>query len=111
MQPGPAYEGNPEEYERGAAVCSLDIFNCFGKMSEAPPLGFPRLESSAKMAKRSNQQQRPTTGEPGRLTPREQFWWGLFGGCLILGFRAWSYSRSLPFEAPWPSASFRMCVS
>ncbi len=47
---------------------------------------------------------------PERVTPKEQFWWGFVGGCLILGFRLWNYANALPPDAPWPNANFRTCL-
>src|SRR5664279_3115974 len=57
----------------------------------------------------------PTTPEaPSKesdpLNPKHQFWWGFFGGCMVLAFRLLDYANTLPPEAPWPSAGFRTCI-
>ena len=44
------------------------------------------------------------------LDPRQQFWWGFFGGCMVLAFRAWNYANRLTPEAPWPNPCFRTCL-
>jgi hypothetical protein len=41
------------------------------------------------------------------LQPKEQFWWGFFGGCMVLAFRLWAYANSLTPDAPWPNPCFR----
>jgi hypothetical protein len=47
---------------------------------------------------------------PIRLTPREQFYWGMLGGGLILVFRLWMSAKTLPVDFPWPNATCKMCL-
>jgi len=55
----------------------------------------------------------PATSSPAdievqhQLTAREQFWWGFFGGCLLLGFRVWTLVANLPKTARRPHFNFR----
>jgi len=41
------------------------------------------------------------------LSPRQQFWWGFFGGFMLLMFRIWTFANISPPEAPYPNACFR----
>jgi len=41
------------------------------------------------------------------LTPKEQFWWGLFGGCMIVAFKAFFYASALSEYTPWPCFCFK----
>jgi len=48
-----------------------------------------------------------------QLSPKEQFWWGFLGGCLVLGFRLYIFTSTLTDATPWPSVGFRtvlLCV-
>lgn len=44
------------------------------------------------------------------LTPKQQFWWGFLGGCLVLAFRVWTYANGLASNAPCPDLNFRTCL-
>jgi hypothetical protein len=44
------------------------------------------------------------------LNAKQQFCWGFFGGCMVLGFRIWIYAKTLPPDAPWPNFGFRTCL-
>ena len=46
----------------------------------------------------------------GSLDPKKQFWWGYLGGCIILGFKVWSYANTLAPNASCPNASFKTCL-
>jgi hypothetical protein len=43
------------------------------------------------------------------LTAQQQFWWGFFGGCMIITFRLWFYALSL-LPGTVPDISFRNCL-
>jgi hypothetical protein len=46
---------------------------------------------------------------PG-LSSKAQFWWGFFGGWIIVAFRLYLYASVLPINAPWPNLCFKTCV-
>jgi len=48
--------------------------------------------------------------EAGRLNANCQFWWGFFGGWIVVLGRLWFYASSLTPDAPWPSIGFRTCL-
>jgi len=49
-------------------------------------------------------------GEIFTLTSQGQFWWGFFGGAMVVIFRMANYARSLPESTLWPRWSFKNLV-
>jgi hypothetical protein len=45
--------------------------------------------------------------EPNSLSPKQQFRWGLFGGCIIIFVRLWFFTLHLPPDAGLPAVTFR----
>ena len=44
------------------------------------------------------------------LNPKQQFWWGFFGGVMVVSFRLYLHANSLSENSPWPNPSFKMCI-
>jgi hypothetical protein len=44
------------------------------------------------------------------INPKCQFWWGFFGGAMLMFFRGVVYVMSLPADSPWPTLNFRTCM-
>jgi hypothetical protein len=41
------------------------------------------------------------------LGPKQQFWWGFFGGCMVLLFRVWTFANASAPDIPYPNPCFR----
>jgi len=39
-----------------------------------------------------------------------QFLWGLFGGCIMAGYRVYAYAIKLTDDSPWPRLTFKKCL-
>lgn len=39
-----------------------------------------------------------------------QFSWGLFGGCIMVGYRVYAFAIKLTDDSPWPRLTFKKCL-
>jgi hypothetical protein len=39
-----------------------------------------------------------------------QFWWGFFGGFIVVAYRLYAYVTRLADNAPWPHLKFKTCL-
>jgi len=39
-----------------------------------------------------------------------QFLWGLFGGCIMVGYRVYTFAIKLTDDSPWPRLTFKKCL-
>jgi hypothetical protein len=41
------------------------------------------------------------------LDAKQQFWWGFFGGFMVLLFKIWTFAKVSAPDMPYPNGSFR----
>ena len=45
-----------------------------------------------------------------QLNSREQFWWGVVGGAIIVFYRVYAFANFLPDGSPVPNVCFKTCL-